>query len=58
MFYGTLVSQRNKNRRNPNWLLRFARWIGRTLRHIGLYQFYRGRNHSHREAWDKAERTL
>jgi hypothetical protein len=45
-------------RRNPNWLMRLARWIGRQRRQFNLYRFYRGLGHAHGEAWDKAERTL
>lgn len=45
-------------RRNPNWLLRTARWIGRLKRQIGLYLFYRGLNHPPKVAWEKANRTL
>lgn len=46
------------HRRNPNWLLRAARWIGRIKRHLWLYWFYRGLNHPPKAAWDKANRTL
>lgn len=45
-------------RRNPNWLIRLARWIGKKRRQLALYRIYRGMNHTHAEAWDKVERTL
>lgn len=45
-------------RRNPSWLLRAARWLSKLKRQIVLYRFYRGLKHPHRDAWDKANRTL
>jgi hypothetical protein len=49
---------RMPKRRNPNWLIRFARWIGRHRRAFALYRFYRGMKNTHAEAWSKVERTL
>lgn len=45
-------------RRNPNWLIRLARWIGKKRRQLALYSLYRRMHHNHAEAWDKVERTL
>ena len=45
-------------RRNTAWLKRLARWIGKQRRQLSNYLFYLRLNHTHREAWNKAEKTL
>lgn len=52
----TLLSA--KKRRNPGWLIRFARCIGKTRRLIINYRFYRSLNYTPREALDKAQNTV
>jgi hypothetical protein len=47
-----------RNRRNPGWLKRLARWVGQLRRQFGLYRLYRACRCTHAEAWDKAGRTL
>ena len=58
MNFRILIPRRSHYRRNPNWLVRLARWIGRRRRHYGLYRFYRALGHTRDDAWDRAERTL
>lgn len=52
-----ILIPRRKNK-NPNWLLRMARWAGKQRRMIINYQFYRDLKHSPREAWKKAQNTI
>lgn len=52
-----LLIPRRKNR-NPNWLIQFARWVGKTRRLIINYRFFRSLNNEPREAWNKAQNTL
>lgn len=47
-----------RTRKNPNWLIQFARWIGKTRRLIINYKFYRSLNHAPRDAWNKAVNTI
>ena len=52
-----VVSLSNR-RRNPSWLLRIARWIGKRRRMDALFRFYRKLGNDRRTAWDKAGKTI
>lgn len=45
-------------RKNPFWLVQFARWIGKQRRLIINYRFYRALGHPPGVAWQKSGNTL
>lgn len=46
-------------RRNPNWLLRLARWIGKKRRLDALFYFHwLTLGKSRKDAWDAAQKTI
>lgn len=53
--YGKAFSH---NRKNPNWLVRAARWLGKRRRLDALFRHYLQQGKSRKEAWDAAGRTV